>query len=161
MITRPRRFLVALALFVLMGAVHGVASAKEFTFRAQELGGPGGKGEVWLPSSVVIDQKADLGEPLYFVLQNPTPTDHEFAIGGLLMILSDEVMSSLRPDAFLGSVPPAQVMAPIRVLIKAGETKRIRVAPTGLEGPRNLGARYPYFCPTHKDIQVGGFIFVD
>lgn len=161
MTSQLRRSIVALTVFVLMVAVHGVALAKEFTFRAQELGGSGGKGEIWLPSSVVIDQKADLGEPLYFVLQNPTPTNHEFAVGGLLMILSEEVMSALRPDAFTGAVPPAQIMAPIRVMIKAGETKKIRVALTGLEGPRNLGARYPYFCPTHKDIQVGGFIFVD
>lgn len=158
--SRSRGFIV-FALFILIGTAHEVASAKEFMFRAQELGGPGGKGEVWLPSSIVIDQKVDLGEPLYFILENPTPTEHEFAVGGLLMVLSQEVMNSLRPDAFLGSVPPTNVMAPIRVTLKAGETKKIRVAPIGLEGPRNLGARYPFFCPTHKDIQVGGFIFVD
>ena len=161
MMSQSRRFLGALALFGMMAAVYGVASAKEFTFRAQELGGPGSKGEIWLPNSVVLDQKADLGEPLYFVLQNPTPTDHEFAVGGLLMILPDKVMSSIQSDAFLGSVPPAHVMAPVRVTIKAGGTTKIQVALTGLEGPRNLGARYPYFCPKHKDLQVGGFIFVD
>jgi hypothetical protein len=161
MVARSHRFSIALVLFVLMVAVHGVVLAREVTFRAQELGGPGGKGEIWLPSSVIIDQKADLGEPLYFVLQNPTPTDHEFAVGGLFMILSEEVMSALRPDAFTGALPPAQVLAPIRVTIKAGGTNKIQVAPIGLVGPRNLGARYPYFCPTHKDIQVGGFIFVD
>lgn len=77
------------------------------------------------------------------------------------MILPEEKKPTLQSDAFLGSLPPAHIMAPVRVTIKAGETKKIEIAKIGLEGPRNLGARYPYFCPTHKDIQVGGFIFVD
>lgn len=78
----PSKWFAVLVFVVSVGIVDGIASAKEFTFRAQQLGGPSGKGEIWLPNSVVIDQKTDLGEPLYFILQNPTGEDHEFAVGG-------------------------------------------------------------------------------
>lgn len=65
------------------------AESKEFWFEAQELGKEEGtfemgETEVWLPTAVVIDQKADLDEPLWFVVQNPTSIDHEFAVGGFL-----------------------------------------------------------------------------
>ncbi len=172
MIQRLYPFLKALALCAFLVGLTGEAEAKEFRFVASELAkGKGaveiGETEIWLPTAVIIDQKGDLKEPLYFVLGNPTGVDHEFAVAGLFMFLSAEEMAhALGLDPH--KVPPHMagpagetIMAPIRVQIKAGETKKIRVAPVGLEGERNLGARYQFFCPKHKDIRVSGFIFVD
>lgn len=70
----------------LLGLPEG-ARAKEFLFEAHELGkGKGpfemGETEIWLPTAVVIDQKEDLSEPIWFVIKNPTGIDHEFAVGG-------------------------------------------------------------------------------
>lgn len=50
---------------------------------------------------------------------------------------------------------------PLHIQVKAGETKKIQVAPGGLVGEENLGVRYQHFCPKHKDIRVSGFIYVD
>ncbi|MDE3244288.1 MAG: hypothetical protein KGO52_16415 [Nitrospirota bacterium] len=164
--------IAALVLCILLFGLTGEAGAKEFRFVAQELGkGQGaiemGEMEIWLPTAVVIDQEEDLKEPVWFVLENPTGTDHEFAVVGLFMYLSVEEMAhalgidphNIQPH-MLG--PQAEtIMEPIRVKIKAGETKKILVAPVGLAGKRNLGAHYQFFCPKHKDIRVSGFIFVD
>lgn len=164
--------IAALGFGALLVGLIGEAEAKEFRFMAQELGkGQGaiemGETEIWLPTAVVIDQEEDLKEPVWFVLENPTATDHEFAVVGLFMFLSAEEMAhalgmdphTVQPH-MLGPLAET-IMEPIRVKIKAGETKKIRVAPVGLAGKRNLGAHYQFFCPTHKDIRVSGFIFVD
>jgi hypothetical protein len=45
--------------------------------------------------------------------------------------------------------------------VKSGQTRSVQVAPRGLVGEENLGARYQFFCPKHKDIRVSGFIYVD
>ncbi|ALA59428.1 hypothetical protein [Nitrospira moscoviensis] len=149
---------VGLALLVGAATLSaGVASARDVTFIAQELAKDRA---IWQPGMVMMDQRQDLKEPLFFVLENPTGTEHEFAVGGLFMILSDEEMGSLRTDIFTGPVT-GQVLAPIRVKVKARETLKIRVSPVGLEGAKNLGARYPFFCPTHKDLHLGGFILVE
>jgi hypothetical protein len=55
------------------------APAKEFWFEAQELDKEKGVFEaretkIWLPPAVVIDQKEDLNEPLWFIVQNLTGT---------------------------------------------------------------------------------------
>jgi hypothetical protein len=147
-------------LALLVGAATfsvGVASARDAMFIAQELAKDRA---IWQPGMVVIDQRQDLKEPLFFVLENPTGTEHEFAVGGLFMILSDEEMGSLRTDIFTGPVT-GQVLAPIRVKVKPRETVKLRVSPVGLEASKNLGARYPYFCPTHKDLHLGGFVLVE
>jgi hypothetical protein len=151
---------IHLGLALLMGTATlsvSVASARDVTFIAQELAK---ERAIWQPGMIVIDQRQDLKEPLVFVLENPSGTDHEFAVRGLFMILSDEEMGSLRTDIFTGPVT-GQVLAPIRVKVKARETLKFRVSPVGLEGAKNLGARYPFFCPTHKDLHLGGFILVE
>ncbi|MEW6248101.1 MAG: hypothetical protein AB1555_15510 [Nitrospirota bacterium] len=149
---------IGVSLLVVASALSAeVASAKEIRFIAQEMAK---ERAIWQPGTIVIDQKTDLKEPLYFVLENPTGTDHEFAVGGLLMVLPEETTSSLRPDPFTGPIT-GHVMAPTRVQVKANSAVKIQVAPIGLEGARNLGARYPFFCPTHKDLHLGGFILVE
>lgn len=143
------------------------AQAKEFWFEAQELGkGKGpfemGETEIWLPTAVVIDQKEDLNEPLWFVIKNPTGIDHEFAVGGLFMLLpEEEAIPETRLDPGSGGLLPRNVPVPIHITVKAGETKKIQISPRGLVGEKNLGARYKFFCPKHKDIRVSGFIYVD
>ena len=52
-------------------------------------------------------------------------------------------------------------MEPIRIKLAPGETKKVLVAPTGLDGTRNLGARYRYFCPIHEPMHVSGNLYVD
>ncbi len=150
----------------LFGLPEG-AGAKEFWFEAQELGkGKGafdmGETEIWLPTSVLIDQKEDLNEPVWFVVQNPTGIDHEFAVWGLFMLLpEEEAIPETKLDPASGGLLARNIPVPLQVTVKAGDTKRIQVAPRGLIGEKNLGARYQFFCPKHKDIRVSGFIYVD
>ncbi len=166
-IQRPYSFLAALTLCAFLVGLTGVAEAKEFKFTAQELAkGKGafeiGEIEIWLPNAVVIDQKEDLNEPLWFVLENPTGLDHEFSVGGLFMYPTKETVPSIAEmDPITGQVLTENMLVPIRVTVKAGEAKTIRVAPVGLAGERSHGASYRFFCPKHKDIRVSGFIFVD
>ncbi len=150
----------------LVGLPRG-AEAKEFVFVAQELGKKKGvfemgETEVWLPNAVVINQKEDLDEPLWFVIQNPTGIDHEFAIWGLYMLVpEEEAFPELKVDPSYGGLLPRNIPMPIQLKLKAGETKKIQVSPRGLAGEKNLGARYPFFCPKHKDIRISGHVYVD
>lgn len=157
----------ALALHTgLLGLPEG-AQAKEFLFVAQELGkGKGafemGETEIWLPNAVIINQKEDLNEPLWFIIQNPTGIDHEFAIWGLYMLVpEEEAIPESKVDPSFGGLLPRNIPMPIHLKLKAGETKKIQVAPRGLVGEKNLGARYPFFCPKHKDIRISGYVYVD
>ena len=157
-----RSLITALALVVVMVYGSSEALAKEFRFVAQELG----KGAIWQPTTVVIEQKNDLKEPLYFVLENPTSMEHEFAVSGLYEILMEKgekgVLEKLFPGTEESLVPKgAYKMEPIRIKLAPGQTKKIVVSPTGLEGPRNLGARYRYFCPIHEAMHVAGNLYVD
>ncbi|HEX2747454.1 MAG TPA: hypothetical protein VHM91_05585 [Verrucomicrobiales bacterium] len=94
----------------LFGLSEG-AGAKEFRFAAQELDkGKGvfemGETEIWLPPTVVIDQKEDLNEPLWFVVQNPTGIDHEFAVEGLSMLVpEEEAIPEIKLDPESGGLP--------------------------------------------------------
>lgn len=157
----------ALTLCTGLFGLPGWAGAKEFWFEAQELGkGKGafemGETEIWLPTTVVIDQKEDLKEPLWFVVKNPTGIDHEFAVWGLFMLLpEEEVIPEIKLDPASGGLLPRNIPVPLHLKVKAGETKKIQVSPRGLVGEKNLGARYQFFCPKHKDIRVSGFIYVD
>jgi hypothetical protein len=143
------------------------AGAKEVRFAAEELDkGKGvseiGETEIWLPPSVVIDQKEDPNEPLWFVVQNPTGIDHEFSVEGLSMLVpEEEAIPEIKLDPESGGLLPRSLPVPLHIQVKAGETKKVQVAPRGLVGEENLGARYQYFCPKHKDIRVSGFIYVD
>jgi hypothetical protein len=56
-----------------------VAAAKDIRFIAFEMAK---ERAIWQPGAIVINQAADLKDPLYFVLENPTTTEHEFAVGG-------------------------------------------------------------------------------
>jgi hypothetical protein len=150
----------------LLGLPEG-AGAKEFWFEAQELGkGKGafemGETEIWLPTAMVIDQKEDLKEPVWFVVKNPTGVDHEFAVWGLFMLIpEEEAMPEIKSPPVFEGLLPRSINVPLHLKVKAGETKKIQVSPRGLVGEKNLGARYPFFCPKHKDIRVSGFIYVD
>lgn len=161
------RLIAALPLCAALISLPEWARAKEFWFVAQELGQEKGtfemgETEIWLPNAVIIDQKEDLDEPLWFVLQNPTDVDHEFAVWGLFMLLPEgEAMPETKLDPDSGGLLARSVPVPLHLKVQAGETKRVQVAPRGLVGEKNLGARYPFFCTKHKDIRVSGFIYVD
>jgi hypothetical protein len=133
------------------------ASAKDIRFIAQE---PATDRAMWQPGVVMIDQKNDLKEPLYFILENPTGTDHGFAVHGLYAILPEEITSGMKPDYYTGP-KTANVLKPIHVLVKAKSTLKIKVSTEGLIGDKDLGAKYSFFCPIHKDLHLGGIIFVD
>lgn len=157
----------ALVLGVGLWGLPEGAEAKEFRFVAQELDKEKdafemGETEIWLPNAVIIDQKEDLNEPLWFVVQNPTDVDHEFAVWGLFMLLSEEdVTPEIKLDPGSGGLLERNIAVPLHIKIKAGETKRIQIALSELLGEKNLGARYQFFCPKHKDIRISGFIYVD
>ncbi|MCS6306145.1 MAG: hypothetical protein H8K07_21150 [Nitrospira sp.] len=141
--------------------------AREFWFEAQELDKEkgtleAGETKIWLPPAVVIDQKEDLNEPLWFIVQNPTGIDHEFAVGGLFMLVSEEeAIPEIKLDPESAGLLPRNIRVPLHIKVKSGQTRRVQVAPRGLVGEENLGARYRFFCPKHKDIRVSRFIYVD
>jgi len=141
--------------------------AREFWFEAQELDKEkgtleAGETKIWLPPVVVIDQKEDLNEPLWFIVQNPTGIDHEFAVGGLFMLVSEEeAIPEIKLDPESAGLLPRNIRVPLHIKVKSGQTRRVQVAPRGLVGEENLGARYQFFCPKHKDIRVSRFIYVD
>ena len=143
------------------------APAKEFWFEAQELDKEKGVFEaretkIWLPPAVVIDQKEDLNEPLWFIVQNPTGIDHEFAVGGLFMLVpEEEAIPEIKLDPESAGLLPRSIRVPLHIKVKSGQTRRVQIAPHGLVGGENLGARYQFFCPKHKDIRVSRFIYVD
>lgn len=151
--------LVGIALIGILGLVGQgeTASAKEIRFIAGE---PATDRSIWQPGAGVIDQKNDLKEPLYFILENPTGTDHESAVHGLYTFLPDWKKSGGRYED-IGGQRVENVLAPIHALVKAKSTLKIEVSTEGLIGRRDLGARYPFFCPIHKDLHLGGVIFVD
>ena len=143
------------------------AHAKEFWFEAQELDKEkgvfeAGETKIWLPPAVVIDQKEDLNEPLWFIVQNSTGLDHEFAVGGLFMLVpEEEAIPAIKLDPESAGLLPRNIRVPLHIKVKSGQTRRVQVAPRGLVGEENLGARYQFFCPKHKDIRVSRFIYVD
>lgn len=142
-------------LFVCIG--EGTASAKDIRFIAQE---PAADRAIWAPGAVLIDQENDLKEPLYFILENPTSTDHDFAVHGLYEIVPEHITGAFKSDYFTGP-KTIHVLRPINVLVKAKSTLKIAVANEGLTGNVHLGAKYRFFCPSHKDAHLGGAIFVD
>ena len=83
----------------------------------------------------MIDQKKDPKEPLYFILENPTGTDHDLAVHGLCAILPEQITSGMRSDIFTGPFT-ANVLKPIHVLIEAKSTVKIEVVTEGLIGDR-------------------------
>ena len=91
-----------------------------------------------------MDQKKDPKEPLYFILENPTGTDHDLAVHGLCAILPEQITSGMRSDVFTGPFT-ANVLKPIQVLIEAKSTVKIEVVTEDLIGDRDLGAKYPFF----------------
>lgn len=151
--------LVGITLLGVLGMVGqgGTAAAKEIRFIAHE---PVSDRAIWSPGAVKIDQKKDLTEPLYFILENPTGADHDFAVHGLYAILPEEITGGMRSEYFTGP-KTVDVLKPIHVLVKAKSTLKIKVSTEGLIGDRALGAKYPFFCPMHKDLHLGGVIFVD
>ena len=137
----------------------GTASAKDIRFIAQQPD-PKVKQLSWSPTEVTIDQKNDLNEPLYFILENPTGVDHEFAVHGLYETI-EEYSTTPRFGQYFTGPKHTNVLRPIHVTIKAKSTLKIQVADEGLIGDRNLGAKYLFFCPIHKDAHIGGHIIVD
>ena len=126
--------------------------AKEIRFIVGDVPGEGqnrANQAIWTPSEVLIDQKADLGEPLYFVLENPTGTVHEFVVHGLYRLLPDQ------------KAPDQKTMVPIKVQVKANSTEKIEVSPEGLNQPKDFGAQYRFSCPVHREFHQGGVIRVD
>jgi len=78
-----------------------------------------------------------------------------------MLVPEEEAIPELKVDPSFGGLLPRNIPMPIHLKLKAGETKKIEVAPRGLIGEKNLGARYPFFCPKHKDIQISGYVYVD
>lgn len=150
--------LVGMAVFgIFIFICEGTASAKDIRFIAQE---PAPDRAIWTPSVVIIDQKNDLKEPLYFILENATGADHDFAVQGLYEIVPEHITGTLKSEYFTGP-KTVNVLRPINVLVKAKSTLKIAVSTEGLIGERDMGAKYRFFCPTHKDVHLGGGIFVD
>jgi len=142
--------MVLVSIFLMGIGQEEVVLAKDILFKADAGVGEGqnrANVALWVPSAIHIDQKQDLGEPLYFILENPTELDHEFAVHGLYMFLPEQ---KTRNETM-----------PIKVPVKAKSTVKIEVSPEGLNKPKDFGARYEFFCPLHMKQHPGGVIHVD
>ena len=78
-----------------------------------------------------------------------------------MLLPEEEAMPEIKLNPDFQGLLARSIPVPIHLKLKAGETKKIQVAPRGLVGEKNLGARYQFFCPKHKDIRVSGFVYVD
>jgi hypothetical protein len=133
------------------------ASAKDIRFISKE---PADERPIWAPSVAMIDRDKDLQEPLYFILENPTDTDHEFAAYGLFEIVPEQIADTLKSAYYTGP-ETASMQRPIHVLVEAKSTLKIAVVTEWLIRNRNMKAEYLFFCPKHKDVHLGGVIFVE
>lgn len=78
-----------------------------------------------------------------------------------MLLPEEEAIPETKLDPGSAGPLPRNVPVPIHLTVKAGEMKKIQISPRVLVGEKNLGARYKFFCPKHKDIRVSGFIYVD
>lgn len=144
------------AILVAAPYASSIATAAEIHFVASELSKDHA---IWHPSSVIIDNKTDLREGLVFVLENPTSTEHAFAVRGLMEEITSKDTMEVSPAG--GDVGIMNfTYRPIRVTIPPHQTKRIRVGTDPLEGPKAEGRTFTYFCPIHKDVHLAGTIYV-
>lgn len=146
-----------LAVFAIAVLVCGLlvaseaAGQTEFRFIAQDLEG---KNAIWLPSVVVIATPTDIAGGLVFEVENPTNTEHAFAVHGLFELIA------ATDKAIVESDPTSYVLKPIRIMVAPKETKRIRVSTGQLEGNRSAGQRFKLFCPIHTRFHLNGAIWV-
>ena len=147
--------MAVVGIFVFIG--EGTASAKDIRFiskdRSPDL-------PIWAPSVVMIDEDKDLKEPLYFILENPTNTDHEFAVYGLFEIAPQQIAGTPKPEYYTGPKTES-ALRPIHVLIEAKGTLRIAVDTRELLGKRVVKPEYLFFCPRHMNAHPGGAIFIE
>lgn len=130
---------------ILIGLAFGSdALATEFRWVATQIAPDRA---IWQPSLVLIDNKTDLQDGLVFVLENPTPTLHVFAVHGL--------------SALVSAAPPAgDTTAPLSVRVEPNETKRVRIHTRPLLGAGAEGRQFRVQCPIHTAGHLPGSIFV-
>ncbi len=142
-----------------MGGFLGgaIATAAEIHFVAGELSKDHA---IWHPGQIIIDNTVDLKGGLVFVLENPTNTEHGFAVQGLMQ----QIPAENRMEITLGG-GDIDVMdftfKPIKVIVPPHSTKRIQVGTQPLEGAQAEGRRFRYFCPIHKAMHLAGSIYVE
>ncbi len=114
---------------------------------------------IWEPTVVLIDQNEDFKGGLVFVLDNPTKTEHSFAVHGLHeMVMTKE---PIKTDPAAGeSAMMSYTLRPIRVTVPPGETKRITVDTSPLDGHHGVGRHFKFYCPIHRDVHLGGSIYI-
>lgn len=149
---------MGLAATVIAGPVcPASATAAEIHFVAGEVSKDR---PIWHPQTVIIDESIDLSTGMVFVLENPTDTKHGFAVTGTGIY--EQVEETITEEITPGG-GPVEVMTyhlrPIRVIVNPGETKRLRINVEHLK--KSTGQRFRVWCPIHKDMHLGGAIFVE
>ncbi len=154
---RVIRISVGFAVAILAGGllVPIAAQAGEFRFVAGKVAD--GRA-IWEPTSVVIDQSTDLKDGVAFVLENPTDKTHGFVDEGLYEYIPMKVKEQV--DVGVETEVMTYDLRPIRVTVAPKETKKIIVHTAQLEGHQAMGRAFRYFCHLHKDVHLGGAIFV-
>lgn len=147
---------VGVVVILAVAALFASASwAGEFHFVASELGA----GEaIWEPNVVLIDQSTDLKGGLTFILHNPTKTEHAFAVHGLYELVMEKGTMMVDPGVEVEKMNYS--LKPINITVAPGEKKQFYVNTTELRGEHAVGKHFRYFCPIHKDVHVGGSIYV-
>lgn len=113
---------------------------------------------IWEPSVAMIDQSTDLKGGLVFILENASKFEHAFAVEGLYELVLEKERGHV--DVGVEIEAMNYTLKPIRVAVAPKETKRIAINTAELESARNLGKRFRYFCPIHKDVHLAGSIYV-
>jgi hypothetical protein len=146
------------AVVVLCGVLFaGPALAREFRFIAGEIAPDRA---VWHPEVLMIEQTTDLNKDgLVFVLENPTSVEHEFMVPGMYQIVGKTKRTTVE-DPDIPSTMTMHTLEPLRVKVGPKETKKVQVSTHELSGPREVGRHFRFFCPLHKDVHLGGSIYI-
>ncbi len=118
-----------------------------------------GNRSVWHTDSMLLERPGDRAEDLTFVLENPTDAEHAFVMPGVQLITREQV---LMPESGSDIAEPMRIpyVEPMKVTVKPGESKRLRVHATDLFAPKSTGVAFRFFCTIHKDVHQAGSMFV-
>jgi uncharacterized cupredoxin-like copper-binding protein len=107
---------------------------------------------------VLIDQESDLKGGVTFVLHNPTKVEHAFAVHGLYELVMEKGTTMVDPGVEAEKMNYS--LKPINVTLAPGEKKKIQISTAELRGDHAVGKHFRYFCPIHRDVHIGGSIYV-
>lgn len=149
---------ISFALFtgLLLLSFTGQSWGKDVRFVARDFSGDQ---SVWQTDNLLLDRLTDKTEELVFILENPTSAEHAFVMPSVQLITREQVLT---PEQTGDISEPIRIpyVGPLSVIVKPGESKRLRVHATDLFSPKSAGVAFRFFCTIHKDVHQAGSLFV-